>query len=293
MRGPGSSAAAYRRSDDDILVEKSEYIPLGKRYRILGMPVIRGVVNLIEAMVIGIKALMRSAGFVEIETEKPAKLDLFLEKVFGDRLRDIAVYFALVLAVGFGVVLFMILPNLAASAIKLAGVDSHLLLNLFEGVIRLTIFFTYVILISRIKDIKRVFEYHGAEHKTIHAYENEEELTVENIRKYSTRHPRCGTAFLFLVIIISVIIFSFVGWHSIVMNVLFRLLLIPLVAGISFELHKLAGKKDNRLLKMISYPGVLLQKYTTQEPDDSQIEVAIAAMKSVLEDIRNSSGENS
>jgi len=177
------------------------------------------------------------------------------------------------------------MPNLIASLIKLAGIESGLLLNVFEGIIRLLTFFTYIILISRLKDIKRVFEYHGAEHKTIHAYENEEELTVENITKYTTRHPRCGTAFLFLVMIISIIVFSMAGWHSVWMNILFRLMLIPVVAGISYEILKIAGRFDNALTRIVSYPGLLLQNFTTKEPDDEQIEVAIAALKGVLEDI--------
>lgn len=283
MRGPNSTASAYRQGDGSIIVEKSGYIPLGKRYKILGIPILRGVINLIESLVIGIKALMHSADFIDIEEEEPSKTDIFLEKLFGDKLKDVAIYFALVLALGLGIVLFMLVPNLIASLIKLAGVDSKVLLNVFEGIIRIVIFFSYVILISQIKDIKRVFEYHGAEHKTIHAYENEEELTVENITKYPTKHPRCGTAFLFLVMMISIIIFSFIGWHSIILNVLFRLMLVPLVAGISYEILKLAGKFDNKLMTVISYPGMFLQNYTTREPYIDQIEIAIAALNGVLD----------
>ena len=285
MRGPRSNASAYRQSDGSIIIEKNEYLPLGKRYKVLGIPVIRGVVGLIESLVIGIKALMRSADLIELEPAEASKFDAFLEKVFGDKVKDYAIYLALVLALGFGVVLFMLFPNLIASLIKLAGIESGLLLNVFEGIIRLVTFFTYLILISRIQDIKRVFQYHGAEHKTIHAYENEEELTVENIAKYTTRHPRCGTAFLFLVMMISIVVFSMVGWHSILMNILFRLMLIPLVAGLSYEILKIAGRFDNAFTRMVSYPGLLLQKFTTKEPDNEQIEVAIAALKGVLEDV--------
>lgn len=286
MRGPNSTASAYRQTDGGIIIEKSGYQPLGKRYKILGIPVIRGVVNLLESLVIGIKALMHSADFIEIEEAEPSKTDIFLEKIFGDKLKDAAIYFALVLALGLGIVLFMIVPNLFASLIKLAGIESKVLLNVFEGIIRLVIFFSYIILISQIKDIKRVFEYHGAEHKTIHAYENEEELTVDNIAKYPTKHPRCGTAFLFLVMMISIIVFSFIGWHSVILNVLFRLMLVPVVAGISYEILKLAGRFDNKLMTVISYPGMFLQNYTTREPHDDQIEIAIAALNGVLEDTK-------
>jgi len=291
MRGPRSNASAYRQGDGSIIVEKNDYIPLAKRYKILGIPLIRGVVGIIESLVIGIKALMHSADFIEIDDEEPTKFDLFLEKLFGDKLKDYAIFFALIIALGVGVLLFMLFPNFAASLINLAGVESKILLNVFEGLIRLATFFTYIVLISKMKDIKRVFEYHGAEHKTIHAYENEEDLTVDNIKKYSTRHPRCGTAFLFLVMAVSIVVFSFAGWHSLIVNILFRLMLIPLVAGISYELLKIAGKSDSSLVKILSYPGVFMQKYTTREPDDQQIEIAIAALNGVLDDIKE--GEDS
>ena len=291
MRGPRSNAAAFRQSDGSITIEKNDYIPLGKRYKLLGLPLVRGVVGIIESLVIGIKALMHSADFIEIEEEEPSKLDLFLERLFGDKMKDLAIFFALIIAIGLGVVLFMLFPNFAAGLINLAGIESKILLNVFEGIVRLATFFTYIVLISKMKDIKRVFEYHGAEHKTIHAYEHEEELTVDNVKKYSTRHPRCGTAFLFLVMAVSIVVFSFAGWHTIILNILFRLMLIPLVAGISYELLKLAGKSDNSFVKILSYPGVFMQKFTTLEPDDQQIEIAIAALNGVLEDIEE--GEDS
>ena len=291
MRGPRSHASAYRQSDGSILIERNDYIPFGKRYKILGIPLIRGIVGIIESLVIGIKALMHSADFIEIDDEEPSRFDLFIEKLFGDKIKDFAIYFALIIAVVMGIALFMLFPNFAAGLINLAGVESNVLLNVFEGLIRLVTFFSYIVLISKMKDIKRVFEYHGAEHKTIHAYENEEDLTIDNVKKHSTRHPRCGTAFLFLVMAVSIIVFSFAGWHSIIINILFRLMLIPLVAGISYELLKAAGKSDNQLVKILSYPGILMQKFTTREPDDQQIEIAIAALKRVLEDIKE--GEDS
>jgi uncharacterized protein YqhQ len=286
MRGPKSSAAAYRQSDGSIIVEKDSYLPLGKRYKVLGWPLIRGVVSLIESLVIGMKALMHSADMIEFETDETSKFDKFLEKIFGEKLKEAAIYFALVMALGLGILIFMIFPNLAASLIRLIGVRSQLLLNISEGVIRLLTFIGYILLVSKLKDIRRVFEYHGAEHKTIHAYENGMELTIENIKKFPTKHPRCGTAFMFLVILVSIVVFSFIGWHSVLINILFRILLIPLVAGISYEILKFAGKSDSRIMKIISWPGMMIQKFTTREPDDQQIEIAIAALKNVLDDIK-------
>ena len=157
-----------------------------------------------------------------------------------------------------------------------------ILYNLFEGIIRIFLFTLYIYLVSKMKDIERVFQYHGAEHKTIHCYENEKELTVENVKQYSTRHPRCGTAFLFTVMIISILVFSFVRTNSIWINIFSRIILIPLIAGISYEIIKYSGRSEGRITKIISAPGLALQRFTTREPDDSQIEVAIAALKSVI-----------
>ncbi len=191
-----------------------------------------------------------------------------------------SVAIALVLGVG----IFFLLPNLIAG---FAGFNKEtsggiLMYNVFEGAIRILIFVGYIALVSRMKDIRRVFEYHGAEHKTTHCFEHNEELTVDNIRKYTTRHPRCGTAFLFIVIIISMIVFSFIGVHNLLINIAARLVLIPLVMGISYEIIKLAGRSRNPVMRAVSLPGIALQKFTTREPDDSQIEVAIAALQGVV-----------
>jgi uncharacterized protein YqhQ len=237
-------------------------------------------------MVIGVKSLMHSAEFVELDEgeNKESKFDKFLERVFGDKIKDAIVYFSVIIALAMGIGLFILLPNLLASILNFNKHTASVVLyyNLFEGVLRIFLFVGYIILVSRMKDIARVFMYHGAEHKTIHCYEHEEELTVENVRKYTTRHPRCGTAFMFVVMIISILVFSLVGWGNIFMNIIFRLLLLPLVAGLSYEVIKFAGRSDSVISKIVSAPGLALQRFTTREPDDSQIEVAIEALKGVI-----------
>lgn len=289
MMGPENIAIAVRKPDGEIVLDKK---PLPGKSFITKIPVIRGGFLLIRQMIIGIKALMYSAEFVELEDEnaKPSKVDAFIERVFGDKLKDAVVYFSLIVALAFSIGLFVLLPNVIAGFLHLdketgGGV---VLYNLVEGVIRITLFFGYIYLASMMKDIKRVWQYHGAEHKTIHCYENGEELTVENVRKYTTKHPRCGTSFMFLVLVVSIIVFSFLGWHGPVVNVLLRLVFIPLVAGLSYELLKFAGHhSDWKAMKIINAPGMLFQLFTTKEPDDSQMEVAIEAFKNVLVEDKN------
>ena len=289
MRGPESVAIAIRKPDGEIIIDKKPLNTLAMRYKIFKAPIIRGMVGLLESMILGVKALMFSAEFVETEdgeTSKPSRFDGFLQKVFGDKLQSAITYFSVILALAMGIGLFILLPNLLSG---LLGFDKgttagQIYYNLVEGFLRVSLFFGYIVLISKLKDIQRVFQYHGAEHKTIHCYEHEEELTVENVRQYTTRHCRCGTAFLFIVMLVSILVFSFSGWHSIWMNILLRLLLIPLVAGISYEILKFAGKSNGKIMGIVSMPGLLLQKFTTQEPDDRQIEVAIVALNNVLVD---------
>lgn len=306
MIGPENAAIAVRKPDGEIIVEKR---PLPAKSKLSRIPVVRGGVNLFRQMVLGIKALMYSADFADLEEEeqqdKTSKFDAFIRKVFGNKLKDKfdaaikrlfedkfkegLIYLSVIISLVFSVSLFILLPNLLASFFKFnkdstAGV---LLYNLFEGIIRLSLFFGYIVLASMMKDIKRIWGYHGAEHKTIHCYEHEDELTVENVRKYSTKHPRCGTSFMFLVMIISILVFSFIGWHGILINILSRILLIPLVAGLSYELLRFAGRSNLKLMKIVNAPGMLFQIFTTDEPDDSQIEVAIAAFNGVRIDDEN------
>lgn len=284
MMGPENIAIAVRKPDGEIVVDKR---PLPGKSPISKIPVVRGAFNLFRQMVVGVKAIMFSADFIELEDgeeQKPSKLDDFINRLFGDKFKDAAIYASVIFSLALSVGLFIILPNFIAGFMHFnkntAG--GVILYNLFEGLIRVLLFFGYIYLASMLKDIKRVWQYHGAEHKTIHCYEHEDELTVENVRKYSTKHPRCGTSFLILVMIVSIIVFSFLGWHGRLLNALLRLLLIPVVAGISYEILKIAGRySDNPVMKIVNAPGLLFQLLTTKEPDDSMIEVAIEAFRNV------------
>jgi len=283
MIGPKSAATAVRKSNGEIIVEKTELPPKGLVSKI---PIVRGVVNFAKQMYFGMKALIHSAELADIdgEVEEPSRFDRFIERIFGDKLKDAVIYFSVILAVVMSVGLFILLPNFLVDLIKPNEVEGSrvIIFNLFEGLIRLALFLGYLALVSRMQDIKRVWQYHGAEHKTIFCYENGQELTVENVRNYSTKHPRCGTSFLFIVMLVSIVVFSLVGWHGMWLNILFRILLIPLVAGISYELLKMAGRSESKIAKLFNAPGIALQRLTTREPEDDQIEVAIVALKSVL-----------
>lgn len=284
MRGNRTIASTIRKSSGEMVTTTRTYIPVAKRNKILGLPFIRGGVSMIESMIVGMQALMESAEQIEFE-ESESKLDKWIEKKFGDKPMTIIMYASVVIALVLGIGIFMLLPNLVADLVPISKDTSAgaFLANIVEGVIRIVIFLVYVWLISKNNDIKRVFQYHGAEHKTIFAYENMDELTVENVKKHTRFHPRCGTTFIFVVVIISILIFALTGWHSKLVNVVIRLALLPVIAGVSYELFKLAARSESKLVKLISYPGILLQRITTQEPDDSMIEVAIASLKAVLE----------
>ena len=275
MKGPESIAIAIRKSDGEIVLKKEEL--KSSRKTISKIPIIRGMFAFIDAMVIGVKALSFSAEFIEDEEsnepKKPSKWDNFLDK----NMIAISIVFSIFFSIG----LFILLPTLAVSFIGNVSMNP-LVMNLIEGLIRVAIFVGYIAAISKMKDIKRVFEYHGAEHKTIFCYENGEELTPENARKFKRLLPRCGTSFLFLVMIVSILLFSFFRWPNLLTRLIIRIALMPIVAGISYEIIKWAGRSDSKLVCAISAPGLWLQKITTQEPDDSQLEVAIEALKNVL-----------
>ena len=288
MRGPKEIATAVRKSDGSIVIDKSPVSSVVLKYKLNKIPIVRGVVSFVESLVTGMKCLMFSADPMDIEDEedyKPSKFEKWLDDKFGDRVKDIAIYFSVAVALVFSVCLFMLLPNALATVIK-HFTENHVVLNLAEGVIRMAIFLGYLTLVSRMKDIQRVFEYHGAEHKTIATYESGDELTVENARTHSRFHPRCGTSFLLIVMVVSIIVFSCLKWGHMWQNMLYRLLLLPVVAGISYEMIKIAGRSKNRFVALLTKPGLWLQRITTREPDDSQLEVAIASLKAVLTDNR-------
>ena len=283
MRGPEKQAIVVRDKDGQ-LVEKVEELKLIKdRYPILGMPLIRGTVNFLAAMVSGVKALMYSADFYpEEEESQPSKFEQWLEKhLSSEKLEKAIVGLAVLLGVGMSIFLFLVLPTLLTGGILHFFPGFPLWgRNVVEGLLKIVIFLAYLILCSKQKDIYRVFQYHGAEHKTIACYEAGEELTVENIKKHTRFHPRCGTSFLLFVMIVSILLFALLPRvDMVILRVLMRLALLPAVAGISFEIIKFAGRSKSKWVAWLSKPGLWLQKLTTREPDASQIEVAIESMK--------------
>ncbi len=289
MKGPKEMAIAVRKPDNEIIIEKKPVSEKMQKSKILKLPIIRGCVGFFDSMVTGVKALMFSAQFFDLEGEEEteSKFDQWLEKKFGDKIKDIVIYVSVVLSLILSIGLFFMLPNFITELIaKLTGISvDGTPRTLIEGGVRMLIFLGYILLVSQMKDIKRVFMYHGAEHKTIATYEHGLELTVENARKGCRLHPRCGTSFLIFVMIISVIVFMIIpaglAWWQ---RALFKILLLPVVAGLSYEVIKFAGRHENWFTKLISMPGMWLQYITTREPDDSQLEVAIESLKAVLTD---------
>lgn len=281
MKGPQKTAMAVRRPDKEIEIKYLNYTPLTKRYKLLGLPVIRGVVSYVESMIQGYKSLMLSAeisGFAEDEDEKPS-----------GGVMAVVMTVASVLAVILSVFLFMYLPALIFDGIiYLSGGAVTPFASLFEGVFRLAILVCYMFAVSKMPDIKRVFMYHGAEHKTIFCFESGAKLTVENAKKQRRLHPRCGTSFLILMILVSILISSVISIifpalrATRILWVAIKILMIPLVCGLGYELIKICGKYDNVLTRIISAPGMWLQKITTVEPNDDMLEIAIAALKAVL-----------
>ncbi len=286
MRGPHKIAIAVRKPDGEIIVDENDVKSKGTWLKI---PIIRGVISFFSSMVIGVKALTFSAKFFDTEeeksndTKKTDKQNDNKKKNGENDMPEWAIYLSVLVSLMISVGLFMVLPNVIANFVVSNKEANVIMYNVVESVIKIAIFLGYLGVVSQMKDIKRVFEYHGAEHKSIFCYENGEELTVENVKKYSRFHPRCGTSFLLFVIIISIIVFSLLGVHkNPCVNIGLRLLFLPLVAGISYEIIKFAGRSTNKYITWLNEPGKWLQRLTTREPDDSQIEVAIASLKAVI-----------
>lgn len=289
MRGPERQAIVVR-DQEGALVEKVEELRLIRdRYPVLGVPLIRGTVNFLDSMVKGVKALMYSADFYpEEEAAQPSKFDLWLERRLpAKKLESVIVALAVVMGVGLSVFLFMVLPTF------LTGGILHFFpgfpmwgRNVVEGLLKIVIFLLYLIVCSRQKDIYRVFQYHGAEHKTIYCYENGLELTVENVRKQPRHHPRCGTSFLFVVIAVSIflsiVIFTPLEIENTFLRMALHLLMLPIIVGVTYEFNRYVGGHDGALCRVLRGPGMWMQNFTTFEPDDSMIEVGIEALKRVL-----------
>ncbi|RQD76771.1 MAG: DUF1385 domain-containing protein [Candidatus Syntrophonatronum acetioxidans] len=269
MRDQGEMTIAVRRPDESIHLCREEISSLAQKWPLFKLPVFRGILAFFESLVLGIKALNFSADQALEEEE---------EKLEGWQMG-----LTMALALLFGISLFIILPTFIIRYLSSGYEGIPLVMNLGEGLLRIAIFLGYVVLISRMNDIQRVFQYHGAEHKVIHCYEAGLPLTVENARKFSPLHPRCGTSFLLLVMVISILFFSFFGWPNLFLRIAIRLSFLPLVAGVSYEAIRYLGKTRSSLSTMISYPGMALQKFTTRDPDDYQLEVALEALEPLVE----------
>lgn len=283
MKNHEQYAVAVRKPDHQIQVKKGKYENLGSRYTFCRIPIIRGIITFGESLYVGMKTLAWSSSFYEEEeTGEPGKMEKMLTRVFGDKLESVLMGLTMVLSVVLAVGIFMLLPFFLSGLLK-GWIPSYTVRTLIEGVIRVGIFLLYVALISRMEDIRRVLMYHGAEHKTINCLEHGEDLTPENIQKYSRQHKRCGTSFMLIVMIVSIIVFLFIRVDQIALKLLFRILLVPLIAGISYEFIRLAGKSDSPVVNFLSKPGMCLQYLTTREPDEEMLEVAIASVEGVFD----------
>jgi len=291
MRGPRYIATAIRRKNGTIEVKRENFNSITKKYKLLGLPIIRGFVSLIEMLIIGLKTLTFSADRAALDIEDvETKKEKQNSKISNAKDKFVEIL-SLIIALIFSFLLFAYLPYQSAEWIKLG--KETIYFNIFAGLIRIIIFVLYIFLISLMKDVKRVFEYHGAEHKSVFAYEKNEELIFENVDKNSTLHPRCGTSFIFFVFLISILIFSIVDTiiayylgkpPNFMVRLGYHLLFVPFISGISYEILKLTGKKINHLfVKILSFPGMSLQRITTKKPDANQIETSIIALKAALE----------
>lgn len=283
MRNNDCYAVAVRKPDKEIDVKVNHCKGTTDRPHICRLPIVRGVFNFVESLMIGVKTLMYSAQFFEDEeeTDKDRKVEE-TKKQDDDKSDTASVVGTVALSIVIAVGLFMLLPAYIASLLD-GIVKSHVLIGLIEGVIRLAIFLLYVILISRMEDIKRTYMYHGAEHKTINCLEHGKELTVENVMESSRFHKRCGTSFLFIVMIVSILVFMCITVDAVWLRLLLRVLLVPLIAGISYEFIKFAGNSESWVANLLSKPGLLIQRVTTKEPTEDMVEVAIASVEAVID----------
>ena len=277
MRGSKGLATAVRTPSGKIEVKVKKTQPITKKYKFLNIPIIRGAAVLVDSLIVGINTLNYSASFFE-EDEEESKFDIWLKKKLGDKgANDLLVTITMMISLLVAAGLFLGIPTAIASLFKNMGL-SPVLLNIIEAAIRIAILISYMYLISKLDDIYKVFQYHGAEHKTIFCYEAEEKLTIENVRKFGRLHPRCGTNFLFLTMLVSILLFTLTGWGGFWQRLVLRIVLMPIVAGITYELIKWLGRTESKLGKIIAYPGLKLQELTTKEPDDKQLEVAIKSL---------------
>ena len=283
MKNMDRYAVSVRKPNGKIETKVEECVSFAEKHPLFQLPIFRGMVNFLESMVIGMKTLNYSASFYEDEEEQTeSRTEQFLEKILGEKAEKIIMGIVLVFSLAVSIGLFMILPYIASEALGKLIQNEYVIL-LMEGIIRIAIFLGYIVLISQMEDIKRVFMYHGAEHKTINCLEAGVPLTPENVDNFSRLHKRCGTSFIFIVMIISMVFFFFIRVDTIWLRIVLRLLFLPLVAGVSYEFIRLAGNSDHPLVQIFSKPGLALQRLTTKEPDHSMIEVAIASVEGVFD----------
>ncbi len=296
MRGPKRTTVAVRTGENEIYTEDVKTPSLAAKYAIFKVPFLRGIAGLIDSMRLSYKSLMLSASKAleagEIEEEEPSKFEKWLEEKFGEKLMNVLMVIAAVIGVALAVLLFFFVPTFLFDLLgrffpvfQGDGPNIIFFKSVFEGLLKLILFLLYIVLCSQLNDMKRVFMYHGAEHKTIFCYESEEELTVENVKKHTRFHPRCGTSFMVLMLLVGIIIGLFIPVAPFGISALrpvIKILLLPITCGIGYELIKLCGKYDNKATRIIAAPGLWAQRITTKEPDDKMIEVAITAMKAVI-----------
>ncbi len=295
MRGPKKTMVAVRTGEDEIYTEEIEFKGLGSKSKFFKLPLIRGVAGLIDSMRLSYKALMISAdkaieSIPEDEQEEPSKFEKWLDDHMGEKFLNVFMTISMIIGVLIAIVLFYWAPTKLYNVITeaLGGVDNiswlgdRFFRSLFEGIIRIGLFLLYIIVCTRLSDMKRVFQYHGAEHKTIYCYESDEELTVENVKKHTRFHPRCGTSFLVIMLLVGIIIGLFIPISTPWLRTVVKLLLLPVSCGIGYELIKLCGRHDNKLTRIIAAPGLWAQRITTKEPTDDMIEIAIKAMTAVI-----------
>ncbi len=284
MKNGDEYATAVRKPDGAIEIKKESYVSMGEKVKFFSLPFVRGVFSFADSMILGMRALTFSASFFEDDEEdmEPSKFEKFLEKIFGEKMEKALMSMVMVFSVVMAICIFMVLPMFLASIFQ-RFINSHTVMAILEGVIRIGIFVAYIKLVSRMDDIKRTFMYHGAEHKCINCLEHGKELTVENVRNSSKEHKRCGTSFLLIVMIISILFFMVIQVNTIPLRILSRVVLIPVIAGVSYELLRLAGRSDSKLVNLLSRPGMWMQELTTKEPDDSMIEVGIASVEAVFD----------
>lgn len=283
MKNKDNYATAVRKPDGEIVVQKDTYVSMAEKVKFFSLPFVRGIFSFADSMILGMKTLTWSASFFEDdEDEKPGKFEQFLIDKFGEKVDSVVMSAVMVFSILMSIVIFMVLPLFIAGFFR-RFIQSETVMAVLEGCIRIGIFITYIKVISRMDDIKRTFMYHGSEHKCINCLEHGLTLNVENVRKSSKEHKRCGTSFLLIVMIISILFFMVVRVETIWLRIVSRIVLIPVIAGVSYEVLRLAGTSNSKIMDIVSRPGLWMQGLTTTEPDDSMIEVAIAAVEAIFD----------